>query len=56
MYDLIIIFDKFILLPKAPLPIVLTDSGIIISVKLGKPLIAFCEILLISLPMTMYLS
>ena len=41
MYDLIIIFDKFGILLKALIPIVVTDSGIRIEVKLLQRLKAY---------------
>ena len=46
MYDLITIFDKFGMVPKALLPIVATDSGITIEVK-PQPLNAFLPMVVI---------
>ena len=41
IYDLIIIFIKFALEPKAPSPIVVTVSGMRIEVRLVQPLNAY---------------
>jgi hypothetical protein len=47
MYDLIIISDKFALLPKALLPIVVTEAGIVIDVRFVQPSNALLPIVVI---------